>query len=205
MLLAVATQMLPLLALVGFENVQKNAIYHRGAGNGRWPVSAGGREELESANMANRRDQRHTFEGSRGGDKPEEEQQLRATGQRARRETTPCYRPVSAGGREVLESANMANRRDQRPTFEGSRGGDKPEEKQQLRATGQRARRATTPCYCPVSAGGREDLESANMANRRDQRPTFEGSRGVRYQNIANRRDERPTFVKNSRLASTVC
>ena len=149
MLLAVATQMLPLLALVGFENVQKNAIYHRGAGNGRWPVSAGGREELESA--------------------------------------------------------NMANRRDQRPTFEGSRGGDKPEEEQQLRATGQRARRATTPSYCPVSAGGREVLESANMANRRDQRPTFEGSRGVRYQNIANRRDERPTFVKNSRLASTVC
>ena len=92
MLLAVATQMLPLLALVGFENVQKNAIYHGRAGNGRWPVSAGGREEQESA----------------------------------------------------------------------------------------------------------------NMANRRDRRPTFEGSRGVRYQNIANRRDERPTFVKNSRLASTV-
>ena len=45
MLLAVATQMLPLLALVGFENVQKNAIYHRGAGNGRWPVCAGGRED----------------------------------------------------------------------------------------------------------------------------------------------------------------
>ena len=48
-------------------------------------------------------------------------------------------------------------------------------------------------------------LKSANMANRRNQRPTFEGSRGVRYHNIANRRDERPTFVKNSRLASTVC
>ena len=155
MLLAVATQMLPLLALVGFENVQKNAIYHRGAGNGRWPVSAGGREELESANMANRRDQRHTFEGSRGGDKPEEEQQLRATGQRARRETTPCYCPVSARGREVLESANMANRRDQRPTFEGSRGGinqrksnnsvllaSEPAE-QQLRAT----------VRCPPEAG----------------------------------------------------
>ena len=111
---------------------------------------------------------------------------------------------MSAGGREELESAIMTNRRDQRHTFEGSRGGDKPEEEQQLRATGQRARRATTPCYCPVSAGGREDPESANMANRRDRRPTFEGSRGVRYQNIANRRDERHTFVKNSRLASTV-
>ena len=148
MLLAVATQMLPLLALVGSYNVQKNAIYHGRAGNGRWPVCA--------------------------------------------------------GSREVLESANMANRRDQRPTFEGSRGGDKPKEKQQLCATGQRARRATTPSYCPVSAGGREVLKSANMANRRDQRPTFERSRGVRYQNIANRRDERPTFVKNSRLASTV-
>ena len=38
--------------------------------------------------------------------------------------------------------------------------------------------------------------KSANMANRRDERPTFEGLRGVRYQNIANRRDERPTFVR---------